>query len=101
MRWRSQWDRHFFGLTPEDKEQVLLEPFFLLGYYFGMTWGDYYSFPVSYKRWLIERIQKEIKRTNSNGNEAGTKAAHHNDPQTRSLTGKNRDHVPARLRRFT
>lgn len=101
MRWHCQWVRHFFGLMPEDKEQVLLEPFFLLGYYFGMTWNDYYNFPVSYKRWLIERIQKEIKKTNGNGQEAGTKAAHHNDPQTRALQGKHREHVPARLRRFT
>jgi hypothetical protein len=101
MRCPCQWDQRFFGLTPEDKEALLLEPFFLLGYYFGMTWQDYYHLPVTYKRWLIERIQREIKKTNSNGNEAGTKGAHHNDPQTRAFQGKHREHVPARLRRFT
>lgn len=95
-----QWVRRFFGLTPESKEQVLLEPFFLLGYYFGMTWEDYYNFPVSYKRWLIERIKKEIEKGKDNGNEL-TKGTHHNDPQTRALLGRSRPEAPARLRRFT
>jgi hypothetical protein len=69
-----RWDLRFFGLTPESKEQILLEPFFLLGYYFGMTWQDYYSLPVSYKSWLIQRIKKEIERGSDKGNEL-TKAA--------------------------
>jgi hypothetical protein len=44
----------FFGLTTTDKEAIILEPFFLLGYYFGMNWETYYNFPVAYKRWLIK-----------------------------------------------
>ena len=95
-----RWDLRFFGLTPESKEQILLEPFFLLGYYFGMTWQDYYSLPVSYKSWLIQRIKKEIERGSDKGNEL-TKAAHHNDPTTRALAGRHRADAPARLRRFT
>ena len=65
-----------------------------------MTWQDYYDFPVTYKRWLIERIKKEIEKGKDNGNEL-TKGAHHNDAQTRALLGRHRPESPARLRRFT
>jgi hypothetical protein len=65
-----------------------------------MTWQDYYDFPVTYKRWLIERIKKEIEKGKDNGNEL-TKGTHHNDAQTRALLGRHRPESPARLRRFT
>lgn len=77
-----------------------MEPFFLLGYYFGMTWADYLKFPVSYKIWLIKRINKEIAEASKN-NDLPAKGAHNNSPDMRSLTGKNRAQVPAKLQRFT
>jgi hypothetical protein len=90
----------FFGLTSSDKEQVLLEPFFLLGYYFGMNWETYYNFPVAYKRWLIKRIETEIQKSNGKGN-IPSKAMHQNTPDARALTGKHRPIAPAKLQRFT
>ena len=60
---------------------------FLLGYYFGMTPADYYNFPVAYKRWLIERIDKEIQKASEGGAPIPSKAAHHNDPHIRAMNG--------------
>lgn len=100
-RWPYQWGQPFFGLTTNDKEAVLLEPFFLLGYYFGMDWGTYMKFPVTYKRWLIKRIEKEINKAQEKGNDIPSKAMHHNTPDVRALTGKARPQVPAKLQRFT
>jgi hypothetical protein len=89
----------FFGLKPSDRVPVLLEAFFLLGYYFGMSWPDFYSLPVAYKFWLIKRIEKEINQ-NAEAGQPG-KGAHENVPSVRALMGKHRAHVPAKLRRFT
>jgi len=93
--------RRFFGLTSNDKEAVLLEPFFLLGYYFGMDWNTYYNYPIAYKRWLIKRIEKEINKAHEAQNDIPSKAPHHNTPDVRSLTGKTRSQVPHKLQRFT
>lgn len=98
----SQWGQPFFGLTPEDRAKVLLEPFFALGYYFGMTsWKDYYHFPVVYRRWLIKRINEEIEKAAAAQNGNTSKGLHDNTPDIRSLTNKSRTEVPAKLRRFT
>lgn len=72
----------------------------MLGYYFGMNWETYYSFPVLYKSWLIKRIEKEMKRASEQGNDLPHKGAHANDPHTRALLGKAHPHAPPKLRRF-
>jgi hypothetical protein len=79
----------------------LLEPFFLLGYYFGMDWNTYYNFPIAYKRWLIKRIEKEIQQAHKQGNDIPSKAMHQNTPDARAWTGKTRSTVPSKLTRFT
>lgn len=56
--------------------------------------------PVSYKRWFIERIVKEINKTSETG-ETQAKAAHQNTPDVRSMQGRSRPVAPSRLRRFT
>jgi hypothetical protein len=86
---------------PEDKEQVYLEPFFLLGYYFGMSYTDYKNFPVSYKVWLIKRINTEITKASEQQNDIPAKGAHNHTPDMRALTQKSRTNVPAKLQRFT
>jgi hypothetical protein len=53
-----------------------------------MDWETYYNFPVVYKRWLIKRINDEIKRAVDNKSDTPSKAAHHNSPDLRSMTGK-------------
>ena len=80
---------------------VLLEPFFLLGYYFGMNWETYYNFPVSYKRWLIKRIETEIQKASKNNADIPSKAMHQNTPDARALAGKHRPVTPNKLMRFT
>jgi len=56
--------------------------------------------PVSYKRWFIERIGKELNRTNEEG-ATQSKALHQNPPDVRAMQGKAREQTPSRLRRFT
>jgi hypothetical protein len=56
---------HFFGLTRDDLEDIILEPFFLLTWHIGMDWNTYYHYPVAYKKWLIERLAKELSRNQS------------------------------------
>jgi len=90
----------FFGLRPEDKDVLILEPAFALMYYGGFLWRETYNMPVSYKRWFIERINKEVSRSNDD-NSSQSKALHQNTPDVRSMQNKARAQVPSRLRRFT
>lgn len=90
----------FFGLAPQDKEQLVLEPAFLLMYYGGFTWRETIHLPVAYKRWFIERISKELNKANEDGS-SQSRAAHQNTPDIRALQGNARQQVPSRLRRFT
>lgn len=72
-------------------------------YYGGFTHSEAYHLPVSYKRWYIERIVKELNKGKSDGsgNTSPTKALHQNAPDVRALQGMARQQVPSRLRRFT
>ena len=90
----------FFGISIADKEALFLEPMFLLGYYFGFSYGDYLHFPLSSRKWLVKRIEKEIKDS-QNQNDVKAKGAHLNSPDTRALTNRSRTTVPAKLQRFT
>jgi len=94
----------FFSLSSDYREMVFLEPFFLLGYYFGMDYKTYYNMPLSYRKWLIERVGKEIKKASEANAEGASnipsKGAHHNLPEARAIAGKARAHVPSKLRRF-
>ena len=96
-RFQCPWGLAFFGLQSQDKAAIILEPAFLLMYYGGFSYTEIYNLPVSYKRWFVERISKELNR----GKETESKALHQNTPDVRALQGKVRDQVPARLRRFT
>jgi len=95
----------FFSLGPEHRELVFLEPFFLLTYYVGMDWATYLKFPLQYRKWLIERVNKEVKSAvdanKKGGGDVPSKGAHHNDPTTRALSGKQRPITPSKLRRFS
>jgi hypothetical protein len=72
----------------------------MLIYYGGFLWKEIYNMPVFYKRWFIERINKELTRTSEAG-ATQSRALHQNSPDVRSLQGKMREQVPSRLRRFT
>lgn len=76
----------------------MLEPAFILMYYGGFSYTEIYNLPVSYKIWFIERITRELSR---GGENTPTKAPHVDTPDARSLQGKMRNQVPAKLRRFT
>jgi hypothetical protein len=91
---------YFFGLTPEDKENLILEPAFLLMYYGGFLWHEIIHLPVAYKRWFVERIVKELTKTSEDGS-TQTKALHQNSPDVRAMQGHTREQSPSRLRRFT
>jgi len=79
---------------------LVMEPAFLLMYYGGFTWRETQHMPVSYKRWFIERISRELSRSSESG-QTQSRAAHQNTPDVRALQGKARDQTPSRLRRFT
>lgn len=63
-------------------------------------WKETINMPVSYKRWFIERIVKEINKGSDEGHNT-SKAIHQNTPEVHSLQGMARSQVPSRLRRFT
>lgn len=87
----------------EMREQIILKPFFQLGYYFGMSWETYMDFPTPYRSWLIEQINNEITRAAAAGGNIPDKAPHDNTPDVRSLTGKFRQvgTTAPRMHRFT
>ena len=75
---------------------------FLLGYYYGMDVQTYYNFPVRYKRWLIERINDEIKKATENKADIPSKGVQHNTPDVRALAGKARQFgMNGKTQRFT
>lgn len=79
----------------------MLEPTFLLQYYLGFSFTEAMNLPLSWRKWFIDRIQKELNKKGPNGETLPSKAAHHNTPDVRQMMGMARDQVPARLRRFT
>jgi hypothetical protein len=70
-------------------------------YYGGFSYAEAYNLPVSYKRWFIARIVKELNKTSEDGGETQSRAAHHNTPEMREMQGRQRSQVPSRLRRFS
>ena len=71
-------------------------------YYVGFTYRECYNIPVWQRRWFIDRLQKEIKRTqDKEGNAQPTRGYHQNTPDARAMMGRYRSMVPANLRRFT
>lgn len=43
--------------------EEFLEEAFLLQYHLNMSYGDIRSMPLPYRRWFIERLAKEFKKT--------------------------------------
>ena len=82
----------FFGLTHNDKE-IYLEPIFYLVYYMGMTYSEAYNMPIWKRRWYLDRVIQEIKK--SNGNSKG------NSQEERGLSNKLRPTGPQITKRFT
>jgi len=66
----------------------------------GFSYVESYNIPIWQRVWFIERINKELKASNE-ANQGNSRAAQHNDPETRAWQGRMREHVPAKLRRFT
>ena len=69
----------------------------------GFTCKEGYNIPIWQRRWFIDRLNKEIKKyqEKNNGESPPTRAAHDNSPDIRAMMGRQRDMVPANLRRFT
>lgn len=71
-------------------------------YYGGFTYTEAYNLPVSYKTWFIDRIVKEITKSNKGEAPQGDRSASSNTPETAALLGRVRSaNAPARGRRFT
>lgn len=62
----------FFGLGPSDRD-IFLEPAFILIHYMGLSFTECYNIPIAYRRWFIQRLNRENeKRNDSVGDSAGT-----------------------------
>lgn len=70
-------------------------------YWMGFTFIEAINMPLSWRRWFIHRLQQELNKTGPNGEAPPTKSAEHNTRDIRSMLGRSRDAVPAKLRRFT
>lgn len=53
-----------------------------------MSWETYYEYPIAFRKWLIERINKEVSRAVDNKVDIPSKGLQHNTPQMRAMTGK-------------
>jgi hypothetical protein len=53
-----------------------------------MSWETYYEYPIAFRKWLIERINKEVSRAVDNKADIPSKGLQHNTPQMRAMTGK-------------
>ncbi len=62
----------------------------------GFSFQECYRLPIWQRNWFMTRLNKEIEKA-----QGASKSPTSNDPQTRSLQGRSREQVPARLRRFT
>lgn len=69
-------------------------------YYVGFSRKDAYELPIWERLWYLDRLGKELKKSNEQGSNA-SKAAQNNTPDQRFMKGNNRLNVPAKLRRFT
>jgi len=65
-------------------------------YYMGFSYSEGYSIPIWQRIWFIERINKEIKES-----QGQNRSVESNTADNRSLMGRSRGEVPAKLRRFT
>jgi len=68
-----QWEHHFFGLNPEDKD-LYLEQLFILVYHLGFTYNDAYKLPVWERFWFISRLKKEFETAKENNTKATSNA---------------------------
>jgi hypothetical protein len=65
-----------------------------------MNWRDYYNLPVVYRKWLIDRVSQEIKKSVESGEQPmPSKGTESFDPTLRSAMNK-RPHTPQSLKRF-
>jgi len=69
-------------------------------YYAGFSYREAYTLPIWQRIWFIDRINEEFKRA-AEQNANASRAAHHNTPDERMMSGRARTAVPANLRRFT
>lgn len=68
-------------------------------YYGGFLYSEAYNLPVTFRKWFIERISKELHK--GEGKETQSRALHQNSPDVRALQGMSREQTPSRLRRFS
>lgn len=91
-----------FGLTAEHREDALLEPAWLLSYLSGESFQSTWDWPVSYRKWWIKRIEKDIMDRSEKKEDIPDKHPMHNQPDIRELLGKQKIMTPnSRTQRFT
>lgn len=95
-------NHELFGIKPEDKVAVLLEPHFVLTYYSGFSFEEYRNYPVAYKKHFTERMNEEISKAHKAQSDIPNKAPHSNPADVRQMLGKtNPETMSAKMQRFT
>lgn len=95
-------DQQIFGVSPENRNDIVLEPHFIMAYYAGFTWSEYVNYPVAYRKKFMERIQEELNRAAKDNSDIPSKAPQHNGAEVRALLGKSKPHASnAKMQRFT
>lgn len=87
----------FFGLTTENKPNFQLEPIFLLMCYLGFSYSEARQLPIGYRKWFIDRVQREINKQaeQSEDGTTTTQPTYGNMPNDRAMLGR-----PPGRRRF-
>lgn len=94
-------DQQIFGMSPENKSDIVFEPHFIMTYYAGFTWSEYVNYPVAYRKKFMDRIQEELNNAADKNSDIPSKAPQHNTPETRALLGKTKAHTPnSKMQRF-
>ena len=62
-KWRSRFQRGFFGLGEKYMESVY-EQFFYLKYYGGWSFTEAYNLPIGLRSWFVHKLSEQIKKEN-------------------------------------
>lgn len=60
---------------------------FLLMCYLGFGYDEARRLPIQYRRWFLERLQKEINDAHENDDGLKPTSSYNNNPHTRAMQG--------------
>jgi hypothetical protein len=70
----SHWELAFFGLTPENKIELVWEQQYYLIRHCRFSYTDAVNLPVAKRHWFIQRLAREYQDKNRETNKAASQA---------------------------